>query len=78
MTKEIKPICPDCGEERIVQWSSVPASTDVTRIVVDDDGRPSAEEDGVAEYVWDDATFEGYACAGYCQGKTFPLDHFTQ
>lgn len=69
--------CPDCGSERIREWGTLDSACTVLSVHKDSNGRlrPALDDDN--EVDWNGWHFEGYACAEYCQGRTFEdIEHF--
>lgn len=72
---EVKLRCPDCGSEDIKEWAQTAVSYEIVGAGHYDDGQLGLEY-GNSE-TSENAFLEGYACAEYCAGRTFPtIDRF--
>jgi len=63
--------CPDCGSEEIREWGDVPAKH---YIALDAHGEIDYQDSDID---FDGYVLDGFACAKYCMGRTFPdIDRF--
>lgn len=74
--KNVELKCPDCGSDRILEFTQVVSSQPIYDVVEKDKGKYEVGDWGMSEPDWDNGESLGFACDEFCQGECFNLDHF--
>jgi len=74
--KNVELKCPDCGSDRILEFTQVVCSQPIYDLIQKDNGEYEVGDWGASEADYDNGENMGFACDDFCQGQCFPLEHF--
>ena len=74
--EEVELRCPVCGGDRIVEWSNVPASQEISGVFMNAAGNYEVGDWAASEACWEAGETQGFACLRCGAGEYSQLEDF--